>query len=179
MGIVLGIVGASGTGKSSLIHALAEKYGANVLCSYTTRRPRPGEVDGQDYHFLSSVDEVDKIDWLELVKFSGNFYGTTRKMFADAFARPGVSMIAVNIDGARLLKKEFGDKVSLILLTMPEDVRRNLLERRDGVEAAAKRLATEDPPPKPSDADWDFVLPNNGHQWGEIQGIIEAAYFDA
>ena len=126
----------------------AHRDKASILCSYTTRPPRRGEVNGEDYCFVSQA-EIDSLDLLERVVYAGNTYGTPRVIFDNAVAADAdfVALIAMNVDGARLIKKEYGDDVVLFLLTMPFDVRRALLERRDGVEAAARRLANEDPEP--------------------------------
>ncbi len=170
-------VGASGTGKSRLMHTLSQEHNAPVLCSYTTRSPRPGEKDGKDYCFVSRA-EMDGLELFERIEYAGNVYGTPKAMFDKALAENKVSLIAMNIDGANKLKNAYGESVSLVLLTMPQDVRRGLLERRDGAEAAAKRLATEDAPARSSDADFDMVLPNNGSQWKQIHDFVEAIYFD-
>ncbi len=157
------------------MHSL-ERKGAKVLCSVTTRAPRKGEIDGVDYHFVS-VEEFDKGDFIERVTYAGNHYGTPKSLFDNAIASGGVSVIAMNIDGAKLIKALYGDNVVLVLLTMPLEVRRGLLERRDGLEKARERLAKEDAEPHPSDAPFDFILPNNGRQWDKIERVLESALF--
>ena len=169
-------VGQSGTGKSRLMKGLRDDFGVPILCSYTTRAPRDGEIDGDDYRFVTR-EEMDSLELLERVEYANNVYGTPKALFDNALATTPVSVIAMNIDGAKLLKSVYGDNVMLILLTMPFDVRKKLLEKRDGVESAKKRLANEDPAPKSSDADFELVLPNNGHQWKQIRAIVEEAIF--
>lgn len=75
------ICGPSGSGKSTLLKKLrAELPETFALCvSHTTRKPRPGETDGIEYHFVS-VDEmqaaIERGEFLETATFSGNMYGT-------------------------------------------------------------------------------------------------------
>lgn len=76
--------GPSGSGKSTLVSKLMKdfpnKFGFSV--SHTTRKPRPGEVDGVHYHFTNK-DEMEKAvkdgKFLESATFSGNMYGTSRQ----------------------------------------------------------------------------------------------------
>lgn len=67
------LVGASGSGKSTMASILEEKLGLSRCISSTTRPPRPGEVDGKDYHFLS---EMDPSRMFECARFNGYWYGT-------------------------------------------------------------------------------------------------------
>ena len=75
------LCGPSGTGKSSLIKRLFEEFpdtfGFSI--SHTTRKPRPGEVDGREYFFTTKEEMQKQIDqgyFLESATFSGNMYGT-------------------------------------------------------------------------------------------------------
>ncbi|XP_035410291.1 guanylate kinase isoform X3 [Cygnus atratus] len=73
--------GPSGAGKSTLIKKLFKDY-ENIFgfsVSHTTRQPRPGEVNGKDYHFVTREEmkkEIDAGEFLEHAEFSGNMYGT-------------------------------------------------------------------------------------------------------
>lgn len=75
--------GPSGSGKSTLVNRLMKdfpnKFGFSV--SHTTRKPRPGEVDGVHYHFTNKEDMINAIKggkFLENATFSGNMYGTSK-----------------------------------------------------------------------------------------------------
>lgn len=75
--------GPSGAGKSTLLQMLLEKFpnSFGFSVSHTTRKPRPGERDGVDYHFTdrdSFLSEVSQRNFLEYAEFAGNFYGTSR-----------------------------------------------------------------------------------------------------
>lgn len=75
------ICGPSGSGKSTLLKKLRKELPETfALCvSHTTRKPRPGETDGIEYHFVS-IDEmqaaIERGEFLETATFSGNMYGT-------------------------------------------------------------------------------------------------------
>lgn len=80
-GILLVVSGPSGSGKTTLCKRLANAGHARHSISCTTRSPRPGEVEGDHYHFLSVDEFTEKLEageFLESAKVHGNFYGTLR-----------------------------------------------------------------------------------------------------
>lgn len=80
-GILLVVSGPSGSGKTTLCKRLANSGHARHSISCTTRAPRPGEVEGDHYHFISVEEFTEKLDagaFLESAKVHGNFYGTLR-----------------------------------------------------------------------------------------------------
>src|SRR6266576_6486410 len=82
MGGVLVVTGPSGVGKGTLINRLLERApGLTLSVSATTRPPRPGEIDGSDYHFLSEEEFEKRLlrgEFLEHAMYAGNHYGTPR-----------------------------------------------------------------------------------------------------
>ena len=80
-GILLVVSGPSGSGKTTLCKRLAHSGAARHSISCTTRSPRPGEIDGDHYHFVTTEEFEEKLaagDFLESAKVHGNFYGTLR-----------------------------------------------------------------------------------------------------
>ena len=82
----------SGAGKSSLLRAMLEGSGAGVelSVSHTTRAPRPGEVDGKDYHFVDAdafQAMAGRGEFLEHAQVFDNFYGTSQKAIEDQLSR--------------------------------------------------------------------------------------------
>lgn len=80
-GILLVVSGPSGSGKTTLCKRLAESGQARHSISCTTRAPRPGEIDGDHYHFITVREFEAKLvagEFLESAKVHGNFYGTLR-----------------------------------------------------------------------------------------------------
>ncbi|KAI9023527.1 guanylate kinase [Phycomyces nitens] len=104
------IAGPSGSGKSTLLKRLFNDYpdtfGFSV--SHTTRMPRPGEVNGKDYHFVEKADmekEVSQGKFIESASFSGNMYGTSIKSVEDVVASGKVCMLDIDIQGVQSVKK--------------------------------------------------------------------------
>ena len=82
------ISGPSGVGKGTLYKILLERHPDTFATSisHTTRDPRPGEIRGQDYHYVSMQefeDLIEKKGFVEHAKFGGNRYGTSRRMIED------------------------------------------------------------------------------------------------
>ena len=89
------ITGPSGVGKGTLIRSLVQQVPElEVSVSATTRPPRPGEVDGVDYHFLSDAEFDRRLaagEFIEHASYSGNRYGTLRAEVCHPDLRPGTA----------------------------------------------------------------------------------------
>lgn len=71
----------SGVGKTTLVKLLSKKDNYNISVSHTTRKPRPKEINGTDYHFVDQIEFqrlIQNDEFLEYAKVFNNFYGTTR-----------------------------------------------------------------------------------------------------
>ncbi|KAI7899920.1 guanylate kinase [Cokeromyces recurvatus] len=104
------ISGPSGSGKSTLLKRLFSEYpntfGFSI--SHTTRKPRPGEVDGKDYHFVDLQDMVKEVEagkFIESATFSGNMYGTSIKAVEDVVQSGKVCMLDIDMQGVQSVKK--------------------------------------------------------------------------
>ena len=111
----------SGAGKSSLLRALLETLGAElaVSVSHTTRYPRPGEVDGKDYHFVDGVafdGMVSRGEFLEHAEVFGNRYGTSRQAVADLLATGVDVTLEIDWQGARLVRELLPATASIFIL---------------------------------------------------------------
>jgi guanylate kinase len=142
---VLVITGPSGVGKGTLIRLLLARFPAMKLSvSATTRDPRPGEVDGVDYHFLSPAEFEEKIDgdeFLEWAEYAGNRYGTLRSEL-ERDAHPLV--LEIEVQGARQVRARVGDAVSVFIAPPSEEALRTRLVGRgsDSPEQVERRLET-------------------------------------
>ena len=119
MARVFVITGPSGVGKGTLIRALMERIGALELSvSATTRRPRPGERDGVDYHFLSREEfdrRVAQGDFVEHADYAGRSYGTLRSELEDRL-RAGVPVVLeIEVQGARQVRKAMPEAVQVFI----------------------------------------------------------------
>ena len=149
VGKVFVITGPSGVGKGTLIERLLERIPELELSiSATTREPRPGEVDGRDYHFLSPEEfrrRLEAGDFLEHASYSGNHYGTLRSEVERRVKSCHSVVLEIEVQGARQIRDELGDDAVLIFIAPPaEAALRERLESRatDSSEAIEQRLRT-------------------------------------
>lgn len=142
-GKVIVVVGPSGSGKTTLVR---EFFGTpNTLTSFTTREPRPGEIPGKDYYYVSH-EEVDAIrdagDLLEYVEYNGNRYGYTKSEVLGKIRAEGTVACVATIEGYQHFKQVLGDRVTAIYLDIDkETVASHLASRDDSEEKRAERLA--------------------------------------
>ena len=137
-GILFLISAPSGGGKSTLLRMLAEEPDFAYSISCTTRAPRPGEVDGRDYHFLSGAEFQRRIaagEFLEHAEVHGNFYGTLRQTILDSMSSGRDVLMDVDIQGAARIRANADEPMREALVDiflMPpsvEELRRRLLKR--------------------------------------------------
>jgi guanylate kinase len=113
-GILFVISAPSGGGKSTLLHALAADRDFTYSVSCTTRAPRPGEVDGRDYHFLSVAEFERRSEtgqFLEHATVHGNHYGTLRESVLKLLARGHDVLMDVDIQGAAQIRANTGQRL--------------------------------------------------------------------
>ena len=111
----------SGAGKSSLLRAMLESSGGGVVLSvsHTTRAPRPGEVDGDDYHFVDAdvfQTMVGRGEFLEHAQVFDNFYGTSQKAIEDQLSRGQDVILEIDWQGARQVRKLVPGAVGIFIL---------------------------------------------------------------
>ncbi len=149
-GILLCLVGPAGSGKTYLGESLiaAEKGGIKYSVSVTTRPPRPNEIDGVHYHFVTRAEFERKIadnalfEWEEV---HGNLYGTPLQTIKDAVAKGEDLLMDLDINGAFTMKRQFADSAVLVFLVPPNvDILLSRLRGREGTteDELNKRLAT-------------------------------------
>ncbi|MEI7457609.1 MAG: guanylate kinase [Nitrosomonadales bacterium] len=110
----------SGAGKTSLVHALlATNPQIDLSISYTTRAPRPGEVDGVAYHFVSRetfLEMSGRGEFLESAEVYGNFYGTSQSWIAQENAKDRDILLEIDWQGANQVRCQFPECVSIFIL---------------------------------------------------------------
>jgi guanylate kinase len=124
---VLVITGPSGVGKGTLIRRLLEQVpGSELSVSATTRRPREGEVNGRDYHFLDEPEfaaRVERGEFVEHAEYAGNRYGTLRS----ELGRPAsLILLEIDLQGARQIRGTMPEATQVFIA--PPDF--GALERR-------------------------------------------------
>jgi guanylate kinase len=107
-GILLVVSGPSGSGKTTLCRRLANEGEAHYSISCTTRSPRPGEIDGKDYHFLTRDQFVSKLEngeFLESAEVHGNLYGTLRSEVIQYLQTGQDVVMDLDVQGAEHVRK--------------------------------------------------------------------------
>ena len=119
-GLLLVISGPAGSGKGTVIKMLMERDGDFAYSvSATTRAPRPGEVDGKNYYFVTREEFEERIrsgGMIEHTSYCGNFYGTPKKE-AEEMLRAGKNLILeIEVEGALNVKRLYPEAVMIMLL---------------------------------------------------------------
>jgi len=146
-GILFIVSAPSGAGKTSLVRALMERIPALAFSvSFTTRPPRPNEVDGRDYHFVTPGEferKVDAGEFLEHARVFDNYYGTSERAVRDQLAAGRDVVLEIDWQGARQVRRRFPAAISLFILPPSlEELERRLRGRgTDSEEVVARRLA--------------------------------------
>lgn len=147
-GLLLVLSSPSGAGKTTLSkRLLAAEPDLGVSVSVTTRAARPGEVDGQDYHFISAEEfrrRESAGELLEWARVHGNFYATPRAPVEAALSAGHDMLFDIDWQGAQQIREKMGaDAVSVFIL--PPDgktLEKRLLARgQDAHDVVARRVA--------------------------------------
>ena len=155
----------SGSGKSTLVHRLLQTVpGLTFSISYTTRPPRPTEVNGVDYNFISRQEFEERLERNEFLEYAlvfGNYYGTNRCSLETA-AREGKDLVLdIDVQGARQLKVAIPEAISIFVLPPSRQVLEQRLRARsqDSEEVIQRRLrgAAEE---VRNHSQYDYVLIN-------------------
>ena len=141
------VVAPSGAGKSTLVNALLEREpDVGLSISYTTRPPRPGEVSGREYFFVSREEfeaMAGRGEFLEHAEVYGNWYGTSRHWIEKTRATGSDVVLEIDWQGARSVKALFPDMTFIYILPPSIEVLRQRLVKRgkDTREVIERRLA--------------------------------------
>ena len=151
-GILFVISAPSGAGKTTLVETLRQTPNLFYSVSCTTRTPRAGEIDGEDYQFLSDKDfraRVEAGDFLEHAQVHGDYYGTLRKPVLTNLGNGVDVLIDVDTQGAAAIRNcndPFVREALSDIFIMPpdhEELRRRLVKRgTETMQQIESRLAT-------------------------------------
>lgn len=176
------IAAASGTGKTSLVKSLVEsddRLGVSV--SHTTRAPRPGEVDGVNYHFAQREDflaEVTAGQFLEHAEVFGNLYGTSKTWVEQQLASDHDVILEIDWQGAQIVRQLMPQALSVFILPPSLKALAERLNGRgtDSAEVIARRLG-EAIADIGHYAEFDYLVINDDFATAlaDLQAIVRAA----
>jgi len=140
--------GPSGVGKSTVVAELRRECPEIwISVSVTTRRPRPGEVNGREYYFVDNR-EFDRMlaagELLEWNEFAGNKYGTPREPVRERIERDEPTLLEIDLNGARQVREVMKDDALFVFLQPPswEELVRRLTRRgTEAPDVVERRLA--------------------------------------
>jgi len=140
------VAAPSGAGKSSLVKALLEREPSlRLSVSCTTRAPRPGEIDGREYRFVT-IDQFTQMrsrnDLLEWAEVHGNYYGTPRDFIDEATAAGTDVALEIDWQGVRQVKRLYPQAVGIFILPPSIETLEERLNKRgqDAPGVIARRL---------------------------------------
>lgn len=141
-GLLVVVSGPAGSGKGTVDAHLLKRDDFVYSVSATTRAPRPGEVDGVHYHFLT-VEEfkqrLDRGEMIEHTQYCGNFYGTPKKEAEEVLASGRNLILEIEVEGAHNVKAKYPEAVLILLLPPSYSVQEQRLRGR-GTETEEKIL---------------------------------------
>ena len=180
-GQLIVLAGPSGVGKGTLLKRLLQDWPElGVSVSVTTRSPRPGEVDGEHYHFVSRdrfSDMVEADELLEWAEFAGNCYGTPKAPIKAAIERGQSVILEIELVGARQIRRSFPAAKQIFVMPPDEAALEKRIRSRgqDSEGAIAKRLAQAKVELAAAD-EFDFTIVNDDLEQAIAQ--LESVIFE-
>ncbi len=180
-GLLFVVSAPSGAGKTTLCRAITESLeNLTHSISYTTRSPRPGEVDGRDYFFVSEerframAEAGDFAEWAEV---HSNLYGTSRRVLEDVIAKGIDVIVDIDTQGATQIKGRF-EKAVFIFIMPPslEILEERLRDRKsDNSNEIAKRMRRARAEIKDYTM-YDYIVVNRdfGRALNELRSVVIA-----
>jgi guanylate kinase len=181
MPLVFIISAPSGSGKSTLVQRLmASDPLLDFSTSVTTRGPRPGEVDGESYYFISE-DEFFRLregnELLEWAQVFGNYYGTTRAVLEKARLRGHDLILDIDVQGAAQLKEKLPGAVTVFILPPSrKELEARLRNRSSDPDEVIERRLRDASREVRNYKDYDYVLVNDrlDASFEKLRGILLA-----
>jgi guanylate kinase len=175
------ITAASGVGKTTLVRALlAQDVDIRLSVSYTTRMPRPGEVDGEDYHFVDEAGFLHMLqadDFLESAEVHGARYGTSRARVESVLQAGHDLILEIDWQGAVQIRRLYPQAISIFIMppSMEALVQRLNNRKQDSAEVIARRLAVAREE-MAHVCEFDYVTINDEFEMAlaDLQAIIRA-----
>jgi guanylate kinase len=176
------VAAPSGAGKTTLVRLLLEhEPDVQLSISYTTRTPRPGEVDGSEYHFVDSAAfraMIDRHDFLEWAEVHGNFYGTSKQWIADRLAAGADVLLEIDWQDAQQVRAVFPAAIGVFILppSMDELTRRLTGRGTDSSDVISRRLAAAQAEMRHV-GEFDYVIINDqlAQALDDLRAVVRAS----
>ena len=180
-GTLLVLSGSSGVGKSTIIaQVLEQRPELYFSVSYTTRAPRPGEVDGVNYTFISREEfqaRIERGEFLEYAEYVGNYYGTSMTVIREKLEQGVDVLLDIEVQGAAKVRERLPDAASVFIVPPSfEELAQRLRGRgTDSEEKIQKRLETARREAKEI-KNYDYIVVNDtvDHAAQEVLAILTA-----
>jgi guanylate kinase len=137
----------SGAGKTTLCRMLLNHF-QNLLysISFTTRKPRKGETNGKDYHFISETDFIKGIEnnkWAEWAKVYDNYYGTSAEFIKTNLEKGKNILLDIDVQGAMQILKKYSDSITIFIMPPSLEALRERIKDRgtENITTIEKRMA--------------------------------------
>lgn len=156
--IIICIVGASGTGKTTLAQGLYEQYNIPSVCSYTTRPMRPNETEGVEHKFVKEFSKTDDEEILAYTVYGGYQYWTTTSQLS-----ANLTTYVIDRDGLDMMRERFKNKYHIISV---------LVTRENITGLDMQRIERDKNHPTGSADEYDILIENKN---GTIQEFIDTA----
>ncbi len=172
----------SGAGKTSLVRALLERLDdIQVSVSHTTRRQRPGEQDGVNYHFVSIETFehlIERGDFFEYARVFDHYYGTSRPAVQALLAAGQDVILEIDWQGARQARDQMPEAVSIFILPPSREALQERLIERGTDDAAIIQRRMQDAISEMSHFDeYEQVIINDDFATAlaDLEGLVRAA----
>ena len=181
-GKLIVITGPSGVGKGTIVSLLLQRYPQlRVSVSATTRQPRPGEIEGVDYYFLSKKDFETAIlnqELLEWAEYAGNYYGTPKAQVIEQIEGGNYIILEIELAGARAIANIFPEARRIFILPPSiEELEQRIRTRgKNSEESVTQRLEIAREEIAASD-EFDFQIINDDLESAIAQ--LETAIFSS
>lgn len=182
-GLLIVVSGFAGSGKGTLMKRLTGDYeGYALSVSMTTRAPRPGEVHGREYFFVTRSEFEQKIKEDGLIEYASyveNYYGTPRTYVEEQIAEGKDVILEIEIQGALKVKERFPDAVLIFILPpsvgeLYERLRNRGTETEEVIRKRMRRASEE----VSAIEKYDYILINDEVEESvrKLRDLIEAAH---
>ena len=179
-GLLIVISGFSGAGKGTIVKELVERYGYSLSVSCTTRAPRPGEVDGREYHFKTVEEFENLIDYngfIEYAQYVEHYYGTPRAFVEQEMAKGHNVILEIEVQGAMNIKNQYPEAPLLFVSAPSAEVLQERLRGRGSADEATvkKRMQRAIVESESMDV-YDYIVINDDLEEcvEQVHSIIEA-----